>query len=98
MKGATRKSAAKGTRRWRSRKQSSFAHLLVPVDFSECSQQALRYADQIAASFGSKVSVVNVIPLNEGLLRLGAEQLRVFDEEMRENQRCKLMGFVQTSI
>jgi nucleotide-binding universal stress UspA family protein len=98
MKAATTKTAAKRRRNWRSGKQLLFAHLLVPVDFSECSQQALRYADQIAASFGSKVSVVNVIPLNEGLLRLGAEQLRVFDEELRENQRRKLMAFVRTSV
>lgn len=81
----------------RSGKQGLFAHLLVPIDFSECSQHALRYAEQIAGSFGSKVSVVNVIPLNEGLLRLGARQLRAFDEELRENQRRKLITFVRKS-
>ncbi|MCI0748017.1 MAG: universal stress protein [Verrucomicrobia subdivision 3 bacterium] len=76
-------------------KKSLLDHLLVPVDFSDCSKGALRYAQTIAADFGSKVTVLNVTPLNDGLLHLGADQLKTLDEELRENQRRKLVGFVK---
>lgn len=76
-------------------KRAMLNRILVPVDFSECSQHALRYAQKIAGAFGATLTVLNVIPLNEGLLRLGAEQMQVLDEQLRENQRRNLLGFVQ---
>jgi nucleotide-binding universal stress UspA family protein len=78
-----------------SRKRALLDRVLVPVDFSECSQHALRYAEKIAGSFGSALTVLNVIPLNEGLLRLGARQMQLMDEELQENQRRKLVAFVK---
>jgi glycine betaine transporter len=98
MKTAARKNASEQKRTRTSTKRSLFAHLLVPVDFSECSQHALRYAEQVARLFHSKISVINVILLNEGLLRLGAEQLHLLDDQLRENQRRKLTAFVRSSI
>jgi nucleotide-binding universal stress UspA family protein len=79
----------------RSRKRAFLDHVLVPVDFSECSQHALHYAEKIAGALGSMLTVLNVIPLNEGLLRLGAEQMQLLDEQLRENQRRKLLAFVK---
>jgi nucleotide-binding universal stress UspA family protein len=71
--------------------------ILVPIDFSEHSAGALRYSERVAEAFGAQVTILNVIPLNEGLLRLGANQLKVLDEQMQENQRRHLVNFVRSS-
>jgi universal stress protein A len=71
--------------------------ILMPVDFSKGSANALRYGERVAKTFGARITIVNVIPLNEGLLRLGANQLKVLDEQMQENQRRHLVNFVRSS-
>jgi nucleotide-binding universal stress UspA family protein len=69
--------------------------LLVPVDFSDCSREALAYAEKLARVFGAEIIVLNVVPLNEGILRLGAEQFGLLDQQLRENQRRKLVAFIK---
>jgi nucleotide-binding universal stress UspA family protein len=71
--------------------------ILVPVDFSKGSAHALRYGERVAKAFGGQITILNVIPLNEGLLRLGANQLKLLDEQMQENQRRHLVSFVRSS-
>jgi len=71
--------------------------ILVPVDFSEGSAHALRYGERVAKAFGGQITILNVIPLNEGLLRLGANQLKLLDEQMQENQRRQLVQFARSS-
>jgi universal stress protein A len=69
--------------------------LLVPVDFSDCSREALAYAERLAPGFGAEITILNVVPLNEGVLRLGAEHFGLLDQQLQENQRRKLVGFIQ---
>lgn len=76
----------------------STRRFLVPVDFSDCSRAALAYAEALASTFNAKVTVVNVLPLNEGLLHVGAEQFPLLEDELRENRRRKLQAFVSEII
>ena len=69
--------------------------LLVPVDFSNCSQEALAYAEKLAGGLGGEVTILNVVPLNEGVLRLGADQFGLLDQQLQENQRRKLVAFIR---
>src|SRR5687768_2513875 len=41
--------------------QFKIKRILVPVDFSECAQTALRYALGLASQFGSEITLVHVI-------------------------------------
>jgi nucleotide-binding universal stress UspA family protein len=40
----------------------SISHIVCPVDFSECSRQALGYAESFAEWYGSRLSIVHVFP------------------------------------
>lgn len=52
--------AAINVSRARSSRVARFKRILVPVDFSECSLEALRYAEQFAAQHGSELIVLHV--------------------------------------
>ena len=77
----------------RQRAPLAFDNILVAVDFSDGSKAALRYAAQLSAPFKAKVTVVNVIEVNDGLLNLGARAFPVLDEQSRENRRRTLQSF-----
>jgi nucleotide-binding universal stress UspA family protein len=85
------------TRRETIYKGRALKRLLVPVDFSDCSREALAYAEKLAGGFGARITILNVVPLNEGVLRLGAKQFELLDQQLQENQRRKLAGFVRES-
>jgi nucleotide-binding universal stress UspA family protein len=42
----------------------SFHKILVPTDFSDCSQKGLDYAKSLAKRFGSKLTLINSVALN----------------------------------
>ena len=42
-------------------------HILVPIDFSECSRKALRYAASLASKFGSELTLLHTIEPPVGL-------------------------------
>jgi len=77
------------------RQHVSWTQLLVPVDFSDCSREALAYAEELAIRFGARITVLNVLPLNEGVLRLGAGNFQLLDEQLQENYQRKLIGFIR---
>lgn len=83
------------TRRETIQKGRALKRLLVPVDFSDCSREALAYAEKLAGGFGAEITVLNIVPLNEGILRLGAGQFGLLDQQLQENQRRKLIAFAQ---
>jgi nucleotide-binding universal stress UspA family protein len=39
-------------------------HILVPVDFSECSEAALPYATALARKYGAKITLLHVVSTN----------------------------------
>ena len=67
--------------------------ILVAVDFSDGSRAAMRYAAQLAERFNAAVTVLNVVELNDGWLKIGANEFRVLDEQLRESTRLRLVDF-----
>jgi universal stress protein A len=86
------------TRRGAIQRGRALKQLLVPVDFSDCSREALAYAQKLAGGFGTEITILNVVPLNEGILRLGAEQFGLLDQQLQENQRRKVIAFAQEEV
>lgn len=76
-------------------KGCALKQLLVPVDFSDCSREALAYAEKLAGAFGAEITVLNIVPLNEGILRSGAAQFGLLDQQLQENQRRRLIAFAK---
>jgi len=46
-----------------TKRKVSFGRILVPIDFSECSMKGLAYAKALAKQFGSKLVLLNSVPL-----------------------------------
>lgn len=44
----------------------SFSHVLIPTDFSEAAQHALRYALEEATLHHAKVTLLHVLPVHTG--------------------------------
>ena len=89
------KLASLNTRRGAIHQGRALKQLLVPVDFSDCSREALAYAEKLAGGFGAEITVLNVVPLNEGILRLGAGQFGLLDQQLQENQHRRLIAFAK---
>src|SRR5687768_4067112 len=79
----------------RQRARVAFDNILVAVDFSDGSKTALRYAAQLALAFKARVTVANVIEVNDGLLNYGGKAFRVLDEQSRENRKRTLQSFAR---
>lgn len=69
--------------------------ILVAVDFSDGSRAALRYAAQLAEPFNAAVTVLNVVEVNDGWLKIGANNFPVLDEQLRESTRLRLADFAR---
>jgi len=69
--------------------------ILVAVDFSDGSRAALRYAAQLASPFNAAVTVLNVVEVNNGWLKIGANEFPVLDEQLRESTRLRLADFTR---
>lgn len=64
----------------------SYKHILVPVDFSEYSYNALDYALFIAKKYDSKVTVLHVVALYGETFR-EEEQIEAVEEMIREHEK-----------
>ena len=83
-------------------KSSNGAHLratpcrlLVPMDFSEASLQALRHAVDLAAESGASLTIVHVVAAGDGWLHIGREEFRDLEESLQQqaaNQLRALAG------
>jgi nucleotide-binding universal stress UspA family protein len=67
---------------------STPTNILVPIDFSPHSEQALDYAIDLAGKLGATVHVLNVVPIPAlGVPELGAALTsNVIDQIVRDNQ------------
>ena len=84
-------------RRPRQRARVAIENILVAVDFSDGSKAALRYAARLASALDAAVTVVNVIEVNCGWLKYGADEFPALDEQARENRRRTLQSFARDS-
>ncbi|MBN2415145.1 universal stress protein [bacterium] len=55
-------------------REQRIARILVPVDFSMCSQQAVEYAVQLAAACGASVTLLHVVSPGDGILAREREE------------------------
>jgi len=69
--------------------------ILVAVDFSDGSRAALRYAAQLMEPFDAAVTVLNVVEVNDGWLKIGANEFPVLDEQLRQSTRLRLADFAR---
>ena len=81
----------------RTRKQTETASvkvssILVPLDFSDSSGKALKYAVALATQFGSKIVPMYVVELPDVV---GMTQLLLDDDETQEALKSKLLKFAR---
>ena len=69
--------------------------ILVAVDFSDGSRAALRYAAQLAEPFNAAITVLNVVEVNDGWLKIGANEFPLLDEQLRKSTRLRLADFAR---
>ena len=71
---------------------AKISSILVPVDFSNPSSKALRYAVALANQFGAKITPLFVVELPEVV---GMFQLLLDDDEIQATCKAKLMKFAR---
>jgi len=81
-----------------SEHKAGYKKILVPVDFSDCSRQGLRYAIRFAERFGAKLIVLHVIPLPYAYVSdiNGMHQPPLPEVEARKGAARRMEQFLQT--
>jgi nucleotide-binding universal stress UspA family protein len=103
---ATKKSSGVTKQRTRSRKAGVIStglpirNILVPIDFSEYSKNALRYAIPMAEQYGATLHLVYVIEPTIYPADLGFGQVVVpgVEEELRSKSKAQLENLIATEI
>jgi len=72
-------------------KEAGYKKILVPVDFSDCSREGLRYAIKFAERFGAKLIVLHVISLPYPYIPDVA-----LTDDMRKDPARQMQRFLQT--
>lgn len=72
--------------------------ILVPVDFSDCSRKALRYALAFARQFSAQVVLLHVVHVNYTGIEFGLIDFPVLEEEMAKNARKSLEEMAGTEV
>ena len=82
------------TARWRLERKAAYKKILVPVHFSGCSREGLRYAIRFADPFGAKLVVLHVVSLpylqQRAVWRLSAASARGRSAERRAAPNAKI--------
>lgn len=73
-------------------------HILVPVDFSERSLKAKRYAVAFARQFGASVSLIHVVGVNYGGGEFAALDLAPMENELAEAAARQLKEIIEKQI
>ena len=91
---AMKKKSAKSIRR----RGAKARRLLVPVDFSDSSLRALRYAVGLAAESGGSLRIVHVVPADYGLLGIGREEFRDLDKSLQRQAANRLRTLADAHV
>jgi nucleotide-binding universal stress UspA family protein len=71
---------------------------LVPVDFSDSSLRALRYAVNLVAESGGLLTIVHVVPADYGWLGIGKEEFRDLDKSLQHQAAERLRAFAGANV
>jgi universal stress protein A len=72
--------------------------ILVPIDFSECSQKALQYALSFARQFKASLVLVHVVNINFGYGEIAAIDYPTLEKQIREGSEKQLATLAQQEI
>ena len=79
-----------------SEKKAGYKKILVPVDFSACSREGLRYAIRFAGRFGAKLVVLHVVSLPYSSELYGVYQPPLLAGEVRKGAVRRMPKFLKT--
>lgn len=80
------------------RSKTAARRLLVPVDFSDSSLRALRYAVGLATESGGSLTIVHVVPADYGWLGIGQEEFRDLDKSLQHQAADRLRAFADANV
>jgi nucleotide-binding universal stress UspA family protein len=80
------------------RGKTTARRFLVPVDFSDSSLRALRYAVGLAEESGGSVTIVYVVAADYGWLDLGREQYRDLDKALQKQAATELRALAAANV
>lgn len=80
------------------RATSARKRLLVAVDFSDSSTAALRHAVEMARGLKSSLLILHVVPADYGLLGIGREAMRDYDEAQQRHAAEQLRSIAATTV
>jgi nucleotide-binding universal stress UspA family protein len=72
--------------------------LLVPIDFSNSSLRALRYAIDLAEESGGSLTIVHVVPADYGWLDIGREEYRDLDKSLQKQAADELLALADANV
>jgi nucleotide-binding universal stress UspA family protein len=90
--------SAQAQRESRTSAFSKVRNVLVGVDFSDFSLQALHYAVGLATELGASLTVLHVVPADYGLLNIGKEASRDLDEALQSQAAANLQRLAAKEI
>lgn len=80
------------------RRKTTARRFLVPVDFSESSLRALRYAVGLAEESGGMLTIVHVVAADYGWLDFGREQYRDLDKALQKQAATELRSLADANV
>jgi len=81
---------ASGSMNWR--------HIVVPVDFSECSRQAVQLAGMVAKQAGGRLTLFHVVELNEAHTSNARLHLPQAHARLRLDAKQKLQAWIEAEV
>jgi nucleotide-binding universal stress UspA family protein len=72
--------------------------ILVPIDFSDSSVNALRYAAGLALKVHANLTILYVVPVDYGWLEIGKEAWREYDERLQSQAAENLRALANDQL
>jgi len=73
-------------------------HVLVPIDFSDCSRKALRYAIPFAREHGAAITLLYVVPAGSSLGEYGGLEYAAVQDDLRDSGGKQLVELATTEV
>jgi len=78
--------------------RKSWRSILVPVDFSECSRQAVRFAGMLAKQTGGRLTLFHVVELSEAHASVALLYVRLAQAHLRLDAEQKLQTWIKREV